>query len=132
MSFRRLENIKSAHPQLARLIDALKDYVAAEVGEGRTRIVPALAAVPLGLSEAETLGLLMLLEEAGLVLHGYEIVCRDNDAVLKKVSELSEVEDTLPIYCELCDEEHDADSVRVELVFEVTDASRRSFEKDAA
>lgn len=122
MQFQQLERTKSNHPRLRPLLEGLETYVCREVDEGRTRIVPALAATALNKSEAETLALLMLFEDAGVLTHEYDIVCKRTNAVLKTVTDKSELEDALRVGvpCQLCDAEHGYDDVRTELVFEVT------------
>lgn len=119
MPFQTFEDIKLKHPHLRVKLDALANYIVGELEEGRSRIVPALAAAHLKQSEAETLGLLMLLEDAGLIRHQYDIVCRKTNAVLATVSSKSELEHVIPVLCQLCDAEHGADDLRIELVFEV-------------
>jgi hypothetical protein len=131
MRFLELENIKLRYPRLSRKIEALATYIGHELDEGRTRIVPALAAVALGQSEAETLALLMLLEDAGILDHRYELVCRQTNSVLASVSTLDEVEGSFPLYCPLCGCEHGPDNVRVELVFEVKQSLSQGFRHHA-
>jgi hypothetical protein len=118
MQFPELGRIKAKHPQLASLIDKLVGYVESEAAEGQYRISPPLAASYLKLSEAETLGLLSLLEDAHVVRPIYEIVCRKTNAVLATAKNRSEIREILPIHCHLCDEDHGADDVRIELAFE--------------
>jgi hypothetical protein len=120
MQFQQLENIKSEHPSLSPSIDALANYIGSEVDEGRTRIVPALAATYVKRSEAQTIALLMLFEDAGLLNHQFDVVCTRNNAVLLSLPDLSDLQSHLPLHCELCDSEHDGDDLRIELVFEVT------------
>ena len=122
MQFQQLENIKSKHPSLSLRIDALANYISRELEEERTRIVPALAAVYLKRSEAETTALLMLFEDAGLLEHRFDIVCTRNNSVVLSLPDLSDLQNRLPAHCELCGSEHDGDDLRVELVFEVTSA----------
>jgi hypothetical protein len=123
MQFQRLERTKLNHPRLRLQLESLETYIGREVDEGRTRIVPALAAVYLKKSEAETLALLMLFEDAGVLTHEYEIVCTRTGAVLKTVSDISALEEALRIPCPLCDAEHGPDDLRTELVFEVKPAA---------
>jgi len=122
MQFPQLENIKSHHPSLSASIDALANYVRSEVDDGRNRIVPALAATYVKRSEAQTIALLMLFEDAGLLKHRFDVVCTRNDAVLLSLPDLAELHNHLPLRCELCDEEHGPDDLRIELVFEVVPA----------
>jgi hypothetical protein len=119
MQSQKLESIKSKHPRLRELIDRLAGYIEAEFAEGVSRVVPALAARHLGLSEAETLGLLAMFEDAGIVRAAYEIICRRTNVVLATAHKRSEIADLLPIHCQFCDGEHDADDIAVELVFEI-------------
>lgn len=127
MQFQQLERTKSNHPRLRPLLETLETYIGHEVEDGRTRIVPALAATSLRKSEAETLALLMLFEDAGVLTHEYDIVCKRTGAVLKTVADKSELENAIPVPCQLCDAEHGSDDLRTELVFEVTPAAVQAF-----
>lgn len=120
MRFPQLESIKSHHPSLSSPLDALAAYVAAEIDDGRTRIVPALAAAAITKSEAQTTALLMLFEDAGIVAHQFDIVCTRNNAVLLTLTDLSDWRTHLPVHCSLCDMEHGDDDLRIELVFAAT------------
>ena len=131
MQFPQLESIKSKHPRLSPKLDALANYIGGELNEGRTRIVPALAAVALKQGEAETLALLMLFENAGVLTHQYELICKRSNAVLATVSSLTEVEDEFPVYCQLCDCEHGDDDVRAELVFQVAQSLLQDYRHHA-
>jgi hypothetical protein len=133
MQFRQLERTKSNHPRLRPLLDALETYIGREVEDGRTRIVPALAATALNKSEAETLALLMLFEDAGVLTHEYEIICKRTNTVLKTVTDKSKLEDALRagVPCHLCDVEHGSDDLRTDLVFEVTSAAVQAFRQHA-
>src|SRR5947207_15862995 len=99
MQFPQLDRIKSNHPRLRPLLEALETYMGHEVENGRTRVVPALAANSLGKSEAETLALLMLYEDGGVLTHEYDIVCKRTAAVLKTVTAKSELQDALHAMC---------------------------------
>ena len=131
MPFQALERIKIKHPRLSANLVALEQYVGHEVSEGRMRIIPALAANYLRKSEAETLALLMLLEDAGLLTHEYDIVCKRTGSVLKKVSNLAELEDAARQPCRLCDTEHGCDDLRTDLVFEVKPAAVQAYRQHA-
>ena len=120
MQFQQLENIRSKHPSLSPLIDTLANYISGEIDEGRTRIVPALAATYMKRSEAEATALLMLFEDAGLLNHQFDIICTRNNAVVLTLPDLSDLQRRLPLHCQLCDRDHESDDLRVELVFEVT------------
>jgi hypothetical protein len=125
MQYLKLESIKSKHPRLSKLIDELAAYIEGELDQGRSRVVPSLAARQLKLSEAETLGLLAMFEDAGLVSARYEVVCKKNNVVLATAHKRSELKDLLPIHCEFCEAEHEADDVSVELVFEIVPQAAR-------
>ena len=71
-------------------------------------------------SEAEATALLMLFEDAGLLRHQFDVVCTRNDAVLLSFPDLSDLQNHIPLHCQLCDSEHDSEDLRVELAFEVT------------
>lgn len=87
-------------------------------------IEPKLAAAKLGMSEAEVLGLLMLLEKAGLVEHRYEIICPNQNAVLASVKDKKDIEKVLleiaetDEECRFCEQLHDVNDVQIEIVFE--------------
>lgn len=116
MSSPDLESIKKKHPSLSASIDALAGYVQIQL-ERSGEVVPELAAQYLKLSEAATLGLLLLFEKAGLVTPVYNIYCHRKGTLLKTVSSKGEIPSA--IYCKFCDEDHqcDAEDVDVELAF---------------
>jgi hypothetical protein len=128
MQYQQLDKIKSQHPSFRNLIDKLANYLDAELAEGRERIIPSLTAQHLGLSDAETLALLKLFDDAGLVRAAYDVVCDKTKIVLSTVHSKSELKDLFPIPCEFCGSEHQPDDVTIELVFEITPQARQ---KDA-
>ncbi len=117
MPSKKLENFSKTNPSLAPYINKLYDYLRYLSEHDRKEIIPRVAAVQLGLSEADTLGLLTLFQDAGLVKPRYDIVCTRTDSVIDSVYSLDEVPDKVD--CQICDRQHEADDVRVELVFEI-------------
>lgn len=99
------------------LLEKLKTYVTSRGEPGQHYVIPSLAAEHLGISTVETLGLLMLLEENGLLRHKYRIYCKDKDAVLLEVRE----QEDLPaqIDCKYCDRKHGESDLYIEVVFEI-------------
>jgi hypothetical protein len=112
----KLEAVKRKHPKLAEQIDRLAAYLAEQQRAGTTDFLPKLVAVKLGISEAAALGLLMLLEEAGLLSHEYHVLCKATNALIGSARSLSEIEDLYE--CDFCGKEHSAEQdIKVELVF---------------
>jgi hypothetical protein len=118
MLSKKLESFSKRNPKLAPLIEKLAEYLQwleeREIGE----VIPRVAAAQLGISEADTLGLLSVFHEAGLVRPRYDLVCRTANSVMESYYSLDEIPDK--IECQLCGKEHDADDLRVDLVFEIT------------
>jgi len=129
MSLSKLEAAKRNHPKLAKQLDAVWDYLSSQQREGVQDFLPKLAAVKLGLNEAAALGLLMLLEDAGLLAHQYDVLCRNTNALITSVPSLQEVEDGYD--CNFCGRDHAADELRVELVFRPAGTPGGNFERAA-
>jgi hypothetical protein len=119
------ENIKKEHPRLSSLLDGLATYIAQQLGRGREEIVPSLAAASLQISEAEALGLLMLMDRAGLLTPIYNVYCKANGTFLVSVEKKEELPEA--IYCRYCDREHcDAEELEIELAFRVKEHAREA------
>jgi len=123
----KLDRVKADHPTLAPLLDELASYIHDSVSAGTTGIEPKLAAAKLRRSEAEVLALLMLLEKAGLVEHRYDIVCPVQNAVITSVKDKKDIEQALAEIedaeegCPKCEQLHELNDVRIEIVFEPKD-----------
>ena len=62
----------------------------------------------------------MLLEDAGMVTHVYNIYCAKNRTLLTTVKDKSQIPDGL--YCRYCDKEHrTGDDFEVELAFSIVE-----------
>jgi hypothetical protein len=130
MLFQKLQSIKDVHPSLAKSLDRLVVYVLKEFDAGRKEIVPALAAQALRKSEAEALGLLMLLEEKDLLASAYDIYCLEKGTFLKRVRSKKEIPKA--IYCKFCDAEHsDPDDLEIQLVFPLNEEVWRDVRQNA-
>jgi hypothetical protein len=117
MPSKKLENFSKNNPELAPLVRKLEEYLRWLQERGIKEVIPRVAAAQLGISEADTLGLLSVFEEAGRVKPRYDLVCKSTNSVLGSYYSLREIPDT--IECQACGREHDADDLRADLVFEI-------------
>jgi hypothetical protein len=117
MPSEKLETFSKENPQLAPRIRALEEYLQWQKDRGVKEIIPRVAAAKLGISEADTLGLLTLFEDASLVKHRYDLVCATSDGSIESFDSLDEIPDEL--YCRFCGDQHCSDDLRIELVFEI-------------
>jgi hypothetical protein len=117
MPSEKLETFSRENPQLAQLVRALEEYLRWQKERGVKEIVPRVAAAKLAVSEADTLGLLALFEDAGLVKHRYDVICARSDGSIESFDSLDEIPDEL--YCRFCGDQHCSDDMRIELVFEI-------------
>ena len=122
MRLDKFARVKAKHPQLASMLERVADYVANRVSAHVRTVSPKLVAVALGVSEAEALGLLMLLEQAKLLKHRYEVRCRFSKVVIGSVEDKRDLRHLFG--CHECDQEHDIEDVEVELVFDVVEGER--------
>jgi hypothetical protein len=117
MPFRESQEFKTKSRSVDSLLKNLLAYVLERAEGGYSEIIPTLAAERLGLSSVEVLGLLMLLENDGVLRHHYRIYCRAGDGVLADVRTKEEV--PRKIYCKFCDKDQNEDTLSVELIFQI-------------
>lgn len=117
MPSKKLESFSKRNPELEPLIQKLADYMRWLSDQGIGELIPRVAAAQLGISEADTLGLLSVFQDAGLMKPQYQLVCIRTKSVLGTYASLGEVPDEAP--CEHCDRDHDSDDLRIELVFAI-------------
>lgn len=117
MPSKKLENFNRHNPELAPIVKKLADYIRSLSEQHVNQVIPRVAAVQLGISEADTLGLLSVFQDAGLVEPRYQLVCKRTGSVLGSYSSLEDVPDEHE--CNVCGKEHDAGDLRVDLVFEI-------------
>ena len=100
------------------LTNKLRTYIEQSLRAGRHVIIPSVAAGHLGLSTPETLGLLMVLENEGLLQHKYRLYCKLNDAVVFETTD----QRSLPVnpYCKFCDCNHNENELDIEVVIEIS------------
>jgi len=122
MPSKKLENFSRRNPELAPLVRKLADYIQWLSEQNIKELIPRVAAAQLGVSEADTLGLLSLFQDAGIVEPRYHLVCKATGSVLGSYRSLDEVPDS--IECNVCGKEHDSDDLRVDLAFEITPQGR--------
>jgi hypothetical protein len=118
MPSKKLENFSRRNPQVAPYVQKLADYIRWLSEQGIEELVPRVAAVQLSISEADTLGLLSVFQDAGLVEPRYQLVCKPTGSVLGSYRSLKEIPDE--IECNVCGKKHDAEDLRVDLVFKIT------------
>lgn len=116
MPSKKLETFSKRNPKLAPLIQKLEEYLRKLAEQGINEVIPRVAAAQLGISEADTLGLLKLFHDAGLVKPRYDLICKPTNSVVGSFYSLDEVPDE--VECVFCGKDHDADDLRVDLVFE--------------
>jgi hypothetical protein len=113
-----LDSFSKRNPKLAPFVEKLRGHLSwlkeHDVGE----VLPRVAAVDIGLSEADTVALLGLFEKAGLVKRRYDLVCEATREVVGSYESLEEIPDQVD--CKICGREHGADDLRIELVFPIT------------
>jgi len=119
MQSKKLESFSKRNPKVASLVEKLEEYIRWLAERGIKEVIPRVAAAQLGISEADTLGLLSLFQDAGLVKPRYDLVCKKTNSVLGSFYSLDEVPDNVD--CQICGKEHDADDLRVDLVFEIAE-----------
>jgi hypothetical protein len=119
MRSKKLESFSKQNPKLAPLVEKLEEYIQWLAERGIKEVIPRVAAAQLGVSEADTLGLLSLFQDAGLVKPRYDLVCKATSSVVGSFYSLDEVPDEVD--CQICGKEHDADDLRVDLVFEIAE-----------
>jgi hypothetical protein len=113
----RLSEDQTSPPSVeAYLIKALA-YVAERTATGQTEVIPSLLASYLRLSSLETLAILMVLEDEGVLSHFYRIYCRSTDGVIGEFKHKKEIPSAR--YCRFCDSEHSEEASEVEIVFRV-------------
>jgi hypothetical protein len=117
-----LENFNKKHPSLAPLVEQLRQYIEFQRGRNVREVVPRVAAVKLGTSEADILGLLLLFEEAGYVKPRYDLICARNGAVITSAASLKYLPDEPE--CKFCGEAHDGEDLEIELVFEILERNQ--------
>jgi hypothetical protein len=117
MPFRESRDFKKKSPPVESLLKRVLAYVLERAEAGYSEVIPTLAAERLGLPSVEVLGLLMLLEDEGVLRHHYRIYCRSSDGVLADVQTKEEV--LRETYCKFCDKNHSEEALSVELVFEI-------------
>ena len=131
MQSHKFDLIKQKHPKLRGRLSALAEYITRELNSGRDEIVPAIAGQYLNTSEGEVLGLLMLLEKAGLLKPFYQVRCRDKGAFLLEIPFKEQIPEA--IRCKFCDEEHaDPNDIEIDLVFKISDSAREVFPQGVA
>lgn len=117
MPSEKLDNFSKQHPELAPLIRGLREYLRWQRERGVKELIPRVAGAKLGLSEADTLGLLTLFQDAGFVRPRYDVICTRTDGIIESFDALKDISDEL--FCKFCGDQHSCDDVRVELVFEI-------------
>jgi|ERR1700686_1721585 len=118
MPSKKLETFSKHNPKLAPLVQRLEEHMRWLVGQRISEVIPRVAAAQLGISEADTLGLLTLFQNAGLVKPRYDLVCKPTSSVVGSFYSLDDVPDR--VECQFCGKDHDADDLRVDLVFELS------------
>jgi hypothetical protein len=124
----KLENIKAKHKNLGDKIDVLADLI--RKAEENV-LIPRVVARHLRLSEADTLALLMLFEDAGWIRHRYDVLCPKIKAVLFSVYDKRELTEN-EYECKFCGIEHSCDDLEIELVFEILSAEKNAHTDAAA
>jgi hypothetical protein len=123
-------NSKLDQRRLSDFISQALEYVVDTAGSGKREIIPSLAAEKLKLSYVETLGVLMVLEDRGLLHHFYRVYCPASDGSVCDVSDKKDI--PALIYCKFCGKEHGEADVDVEVVFRIDDEKLNHFLRNRA
>lgn len=115
MSSPKFERVKQLHPELAPLLDRLREYVRAQTTSGQEYLVPKLAAAALKLTDGEAFVLLGLLAQGGVVRRVYNVYCRKNNALLATVDTPEALDEIA--HCDFCDTDHDPADLKLEIAF---------------
>jgi hypothetical protein len=113
----KLESFSRKHPELRPFIQQLAGYVRQQRNRGVRELIPRVAAVALGITEADLLGLLTLFEDAELIKHQYDLVCVPSGAVIASFPSLDKIPSD--IECQHCGVEHNGETLRIDLVFNI-------------
>lgn len=131
MSSQGLESIKLRYPDLSQKLDSIAEYIVDQRARGAGEVEPELAARATRTTEATALGLLMLLEDEGLLKHVYNIYCSRTRSFLESVTDKRQLPRALR--CRFCDAEHsDPDDLEVELAFQILDAAWEPLHRNVA
>jgi hypothetical protein len=112
-------NSKLDQQRLEAFVGQASDYVVETARSGKREIIPSLAAEKLKLSYVETLGVLMVLEDRGLLHHFYRVYCPTSDGSVCDVPDKRDI--PALIDCKFCGKEHREADVDVEVVFRIDD-----------
>ena len=128
MQSQKLENSSSRYPQLSDLMESLDQYLGETLAKrGNTQeIVPVLVAKQFSIKEGLALALLMLSEDAGLLVPQYYVYCYKTESLLEKYGDRLDIPEK--IYCKYDDKEHDDEEYYIELVFKFTKLGLSEYE----
>lgn len=135
MPFPELEKYKRQSPQLADSLSAAEVYLRElldrpirstdGLNHAAFDIVPVLLAKSLGIEEGYALALLRVFEEAGIIVHRYDVYCPHTDIFIESYYSKHD----LPEYIECPFEvrtKHSIDEYFVELIFHFAPTIKRS------
>jgi hypothetical protein len=117
MQSTRLESFSRVNPSMAPLVEELRSYLSWLQEHGESVVIPRVAAVRLHISEADALALLGLFREDRIVRARYDLVCSSTRTVVASYYSIDDIPDE--IGCPLCGDSHHADTLKIELVFEI-------------
>lgn len=138
MPFPELEPYKEHYPRIAELLAHLERYLeevrqrpipAASFDHAAFDLVPVLVAKSLGIDEGLALVLLRICEEAGLVVHRYDLYCPNFNQLIESFYSKEDLPDSIDCPFE-AGTEHTVEEYFVELVFRFT--SRASSDQKLA
>jgi len=115
MSSLKFERVKQLRPNLAPLLERLRDYIRTQTQSGQEYVVPKLAAAALKVTDGEAFVLLDILAQGGVLRRVYNVYCRKNNALLETVDNLKALDEIA--HCDFCDADHEPDDLNVEIAF---------------
>lgn len=140
MSFLDLDNYQQQNPnlpsKLSDLLPKLDSYLERELSQRKTAeskdekdIVPVTLAQKFEINEGIALALLMVYENAGVVMPDYHVLCPDSDDFLATFKSPKELPETIHCPFHAPEQEHDKTEYHVDLVFHFTPQAMKNYTK---
>jgi hypothetical protein len=135
MPFPELEKYKRQSPRLAETLSATEVYLrelldrpirsTESLDHAAFDIVPVLLAKSLGVEEGYAIALLKVFEDAGIILHSYDVYCPNTDNFIASFHSKNDLPESLECPFEV-GTEHSIDEYFVELIFHFAPTIKRS------
>lgn len=135
MSFLELEKYRRQSPRLADSLSEAEVYLrevlnrevrsTESIDHAAFDIVPVLLAKSLGVDEGYALGLLRIFEEAGIIIHRYDVYCPNTENFITSFYSKHELPEHIECPFEV-GTEHSIDEYLVELIFQFAPAVQQN------